>query len=149
MTAGHNRTMVRLTIDLGQQLDQRAFDIRCNSGHVRSSPQGYYIPDVAVIPIELVEPQLGKRALGYYTDPLPLVVEVWSPSTGDYDIREKFAEYRRRGDLDIWRIHPFERTLTAWRRQPDGSYSETTYTGGSVQPAPLPGITIDLDRLFE
>jgi len=25
--------------------------------------------------------------------------------------------------LEIWRIHPDERTLTSWQRQPDGSYA--------------------------
>lgn len=149
MTAEHNRTAVRLTVELSQQLDRREFDVRCNAGRVRASPQSYYIPDVAVIPIALVQPQLGTRALEVYETPLPLVVEIWSPSTGDYDIREKLVEYQRRGDLEIWRIHPFEVTLTAWRRQPDGSYAETTYSTGVVQPVSLPGVTIDFDRLFE
>jgi hypothetical protein len=46
-------------------------------------------------------------------------------------------------------IHPFDRTLTAWRRQPDGSYTESYYSGGSVQPVALPGVAIDLDTLFD
>ena len=79
---------------------------------------------------------------------MPLVVEVWSPSTGDYDVETKLQEYQRRGDLEIWRIHPYEQTLTAWRRQPDGSYTETLYRGGRVQPVALPNVTIDLDDLF-
>lgn len=149
MTAQHNRTMTRLAGWLFQQLDQRQFDVRCNSGHVRQSAERYYIPDVAVIPVALVLPQLDQRALEVYDGPLPLVVEIWSPSTGDYDIEEKLVEYQRRGDLEIWRIHPYERTLTAWRRQADGSYAETTYRGGTVSPVALPGVTIDLDTLFE
>ena len=83
-----------------------------------------------------------------YTDPLPLVVEVWSPSTGDYDVETKLGEYRRRGDLEIWLLHPYSHSLTAWVRQPDGSYVEVHYTGGTVQPAALPGVTIDLDARF-
>ena len=75
--------------------------------------------------------------------------EIWSPSTGRYDIQTKLAEYQRRGDIEIWRIHPYERTLTAWRLQPDGSYSETVYRGGVIQPVALPGVTIDIDRLFD
>jgi hypothetical protein len=35
------------------------------------------------------------------------------------------------------------------RRQPDGTYSETVYYGGTVQPAFLPNVTIDLDQLFD
>ncbi len=57
-------------------------------------------------------------------------------------------EGHRRGDTEIWLIHPYERTLTAWRRQPDGTYAETVYRGGPVQPATLPDVTIGLDTLF-
>jgi Uma2 family endonuclease len=89
------------------------------------------------------------NAVEAYAEPLPLIVEVWSPSTGDYDVDSKLPEYRRRGDLEIWRIHPYEHTLTTWRRQPDGRYTETLYTSGSVQPASLPGVTIDLASLFQ
>jgi Uma2 family endonuclease len=88
-------------------------------------------------------------SLDAYSDPLPLVVEVWSPSTGDYDIRAKIPVYRQRGDEGIRFIHPFGRTLTAWRRQADGSYLETTYRGGLVRPIALPGVVIDLDTLFD
>jgi hypothetical protein len=60
----------------------------------------------------------------------------------------KFPAYRERGDLEIWRIHPYEKTVTAWRRQPDGSYSEPRHTGGSVPIESLRGVHIDLERLF-
>ena len=76
-------------------------------------------------------------------------LEVWSPSTGEYDVNAKVPEYQRRGDLEIWRIHPFDRTLIAWRRQPDGSYIESHYAGGTVKPVALPDVTIDLDTLFD
>ncbi len=36
----------------------------------------------------------------------------------------KLPIYRERDDLEIWFFHPYERTLAAWRKQPDGSYSE-------------------------
>lgn len=149
MTAQHNRTMTRLVGFLFQQLDQTEFDVRCNSGHLRRSAERYYIPDVAVIPVALVLPQLDQRTLEVYEDPLPLVVEVWSPSTGDYDVESKLFEYQRRGDLEIWRLHPYERTVVAWRRQADGSYTETTYTSGTISPVALPSVGIDLDALFE
>lgn len=117
---------------------------------MRRTAENYFIPDVFVIPVELVRPLRGLRnVLEAYDAPLPLVVEVWSPSTGAYDIDTKLPEYQRRGDLEIWRLHPFDRTLTAWRRQPDGSYTENHYTGGLVQPVALPNVTIDLDTLFD
>jgi Uma2 family endonuclease len=91
----------------------------------------------------------GRQVLESYDTPLPLVVEIWSRSTGDYDIETKLREYQRRGDLEIWRIHPYERTLTAWRRQPDGSYAESFHTEGIVHPIALPNVTIELDRFFD
>ena len=73
---------------------------------------------------------------------------VWSRSTADYDVNTKIPEYRRRGDLEIWRIHPYERTLTTWRRQPDGSYTETLYREGRVPVVSLPGVFIEIAELF-
>ncbi len=77
------------------------------------------------------------------------MAEVWSPSTGGTDVRTKIAEYQERGDLEIWFLHPFERTLLAWRRQPDGTYTEELYRIGKVQPVALPDVTIDLETLLE
>src|SRR5947209_3342270 len=108
MTAAHNRIAWRLLGFLFQQLDQSQFEARTNAGHVRVSPQHYYIPDVSVIPVELVLPQLDQLALEVYEAPLPLVVEVWSRSTGEYDVQTKLLEYQRRGDAEIWLIHPYE-----------------------------------------
>jgi Uma2 family endonuclease len=87
--------------------------------------------------------------LAIFSGPLPLVVEVWSSSTGDYDVDTKLSVYQQRGDLEIWRIHPYERTLTAWRRQPDASYQETLHSDGTIKPMALPGVAIDLDALFD
>lgn len=117
---------------------------------VRGSPERYYIPDVFVVPMSLVRPHRGRSdVLEVYEAPLPLVVEVWSPSTGDYDVDAKLPEYQRRGDLEMWRVQPYERTLTAWRRQAGGTYSETLYTAGTAQPVALPSVEIDLGSLFD
>jgi Uma2 family endonuclease len=148
MTWEHNHLMSALHIDLGKQLDPQLFEVRSNAGHVRISPQNYYIPDVFVVPMELQTLHRGTRLLEWYDAPLPLVIEIWSASTGDYDVETKLPQYQLRGDLEIWRLHPYERTLTTWRRQPDGSYVESLQTGGQIQPAALPGVTIDLDALL-
>ena len=70
------------------------------------------------------------HAFNAFAEPLPLVVEISFRTTGDYDIAAKRPGYRERGDAEIWFIHPYERTLTAWRRQPDGTYTEDLYRGG-------------------
>jgi hypothetical protein len=49
----------------------------------------------------------------------------------------------------IWCVHPFERTVTSWRKTSDGTYVESIYHGGIVHPEFLPGVAIDLEVLFE
>ena len=150
MTSKHNDYMLELGYSLRHQLPRDRFRVRVNAGHARRSARNYFVPDVLVVPFEMAAPLLPRSdVLEAYSDPLPLIVEIWSPSTGRYDARDKLPEYRRRGDLEIWFIHPYERTLTAWRRQPDGTYSESVYRGGVIQPVALPNISIDLDALFE
>jgi Uma2 family endonuclease len=130
-------------------LDRTEFQVRINAGRVRRTDETYYIPDIIVFPARLAASLRGRPdVLESYDAPLPFVAEVWSPSTGGYDVDKKLPEYMKRGDLEIWRLHPYERTLTAWRRQPDGTYRETVFHGGLVQPVALPGVTIDLEALF-
>ena len=99
--------------------------------------------------MELVRPHRGERGLEFYDAALPLVVEIWSPSTGGYDVNVKLAEYQRRGDAEIWLVHPYDRTVTAWRRQPEGTYAESLHTSGVIEPIALPGVRIDLDTFFD
>ena len=148
MSWEHNYLADELDGLLRQQLDPQQFRIRINMGYVRRSSDSYYIPDVYVVPSDVVRAHRGERGLEVYRTPLPLVIEIWSPSTGGYEVNSKLPEYQKRGDLEIWRVHPYERTLIAWRRQPDGAYTETLYTSGVVYPSALPGVAIDLDLLF-
>jgi Uma2 family endonuclease len=150
MTSAHNWLAEKLGFMLMSQLDWSIFQVRTDKGRVRRPGTTYYIPDVFVIPTSLVTPLLNLQdVLEVYDQPLPLVVEVWSRSTGEYDVEEKLAVYKQRGDLEIWRIHPYERTPTAWHRLPDGSYDETIHHEGVVSPTALPGVEIDLAALFD
>jgi Uma2 family endonuclease len=149
MTHAHNAFAHYLGVFLTNQLDWREFEVRVDQGRVRRQDEAWYIPDVYVFPARLAEGLRNRSdVLEGYEEPLPLVVEVWSPSTAIYDVDEKIPEYQRRGDLEIWRVHPYDRTVTIWRRQDDGSYTEETVTGGIVRPAFLPDVAIDLDELF-
>jgi Uma2 family endonuclease len=148
MTVEHNDVALMLAHWLLDQLDRGQFRVRCNAGHVRRSADSYFIPDVMVVPADQERAQRATGRLECYVAPLPLVVEVWSPSTGAYDIEIKLSEYQRRGDVEIWRVHPFDRVLTAWVRQSDGTYPQSTNVGGTITAAALPGASIDLDALF-
>ncbi len=150
MTTEHNGVVEALDYELKRQLNRAEFFVRSNNGRLRISTGSYYVPDLFVLPRAL-ERRLRERPGSFevYDEPMPLVVEVWSPSTGDYDVEAKLREYQLRGDAEIWRIHPYDRSLTSWRRQPDGSYTETLQRCGTAQPAVLPRVTIELDRLFD
>jgi Uma2 family endonuclease len=148
MTFGHNWTITMLATQFLKQIDPDHYFVHVNYGHLPAA-QTYYIPDIFIVPMERTIPSDARDdALEVYTGPALLVVEVWSPSTGGYDVDTKFPAYRACGDLEIWRIHPYQRTLTAWRWQPDGGHDETSYTGGTVAPVALPGVVVDLDALF-
>lgn len=149
MTAAHNQLGFDLGVVTAQQLDRREYRVRVDSGRTKRRDESYYIPDVFVVPTRLVIPQLGRMdRLEVYEEPLPFVAEIWSPSTGDYDIDEKLPEYMQRGDQEVWRVHPYDRVVTAWRRQPGGSYHESAVRGGTIQWHALPYVTIALDRLW-
>ncbi|MGI8549835.1 MAG: Uma2 family endonuclease [Dehalococcoidia bacterium] len=149
MTAQHEHVMRMLARRLIIQLDEREYEVGMNSPRLRISNGSYYVPDVCVLPRSLVRLDRKDRGLEVYNDPMPLVVEVWSPSTGEYDLETKLGEYQWRGDQEIWRIHPYECTLIAWRRQPDGGYTESLHRSGAVRPVALSSVTIELDSLFD
>ena len=152
MTQEHNDAIEGLHAQLLPQLDRSSFRIRTENARLRISATATYQPDLFVLPnrYRRVRKEPGESGLETYVEPMPLVVEVWSPSTGSYDVMTKLPEYQRRGDAEIWLIHPYQRWLRSWRRQADGTYLELTFTGDAViEPVALPGVRIALARLFE
>jgi Uma2 family endonuclease len=149
MSAEHNHVLWELATDRTNQLPRDRFKVRVNTGLVAKSDEGRYIPDLYIVPAETVL-AARRRAdpLEVYADPLPFVVEVWSPSAGKYDDDEKLPEYMARGDLEIWRLHPIARSLRGWRRRSDGGYEEFAASSGVIELHALPGVRIDLDVLL-
>jgi Uma2 family endonuclease len=149
MTTEHEDLARNLLRRLILQLPEDEYAVG-ESIRLRVSTGSYYVPDVCVVPRAYIRRLRERpRTFEMFTDPVPFVGEVWSPSTGEYDVDTKIPEYRLRRDQEIWRLHPYERTLIAWRLQPDGAYAETHSTGGIVPLAALPNVTIDLGTLFD
>jgi Uma2 family endonuclease len=150
MTTQHNDIGRVLGFRLQEQLPLDQYRVSTDNARARFSPTRTYIPDVLVIPTATVNRMKREQPtrLEVHREPLPLVVEVWSPSTGNKDFTEKLPGYQSRGDAEIWLIHPRDRTLTASIRQPDGSYAEQVYHSGLIRPAALPDVVIDLEELF-
>ena len=147
MSFRHGQVPLLLGHFLLTQLDPNDYEVVAEL-RVRRLPDTVLMPDLMVAPAAFSAAIRDRRVLAIYSEPLPLVVEVWSPSTGHYDVETKIPIYRQRGDLEVWRIHPYERTLTRWVRQLDGSYIETIHHSGIVSLTAFIGVAIDLDRLF-
>ncbi len=148
MTWEHSAIAPLLSAFLVVQVDRGKHEV-LSEVRVRCSTGSILIPDIVVAPVDAGRDFRGRPGtLAILTVPLPLVIEFWSLSTGTYDVAAKVPEYQRRGDLEIWSVHPYERTLTSWRRRRDGSYGETTYREGVARPSALPDFAIDLSALF-
>lgn len=148
MTWDHQVVMFNLALQLGRQVDREAFRVQLES-RVRRPEATVFQPDVMVIPDDYGDEfrnQPGRLAI--FSRPLPLVVEIWSVSTGEYDVAAKLPIYQQRGDAEIWLIHPYEKTVTSWRRQPDGTYHTSEHATGVIELAALPGVVIDVADLF-
>jgi Uma2 family endonuclease len=149
MAVQHGRAAVRLVGQLDVQLDPNDHLVSTNHARLKRVDRSYIVPDVVVIRMaNIVGDLTSPGTVDAHAAPALLVVEVWSPSTGDYDIEEKLRGYQERGDLEIWRLHPYRRELTVWRRQPDQSYIKEVLHGGTIKLHALPDVVIILDRLF-
>jgi Uma2 family endonuclease len=145
----HGHVIMSLARLLFRQLDPAQFWVSVGQTRLRVSSDTYYIPDIVVAPAALERAlRATPHVLDAYPQPMPLVVEVWSPSTGGYDLNVKLADYQRRGDLEIWYLHPYQRFLRTWRRQPDGAYAESIFQSGTVRAESLPDFEFDVEVLF-
>lgn len=149
MTAEHNDPIELLFRRLAVQLPEDQYAIRSEGGRLRASSGSNFVPDLFVVPRSYVRAlRQAPETFEVYDEPALLVVEVWSRSTGRYDVNTKIPDYRRRGDAEIWRMQPYEQLVTIWRRQPDGTYIETAYSAGVIELAALPGAYIDIGALW-
>jgi Uma2 family endonuclease len=147
MSWKHGSTVTRLISMFHQQLDPAEFEVFTEL-RIRRPAATIFLPDLMVVPTSYGEAIRDLPVLAVFSDPLPLVVEVWSPSTGNYDVDAKLPVYKQRGDLEIWRIQSSEGTLTNWQRQPDGTYREVIHREGTIAPVALPEVSIDLGALL-
>src|SRR5579859_791747 len=90
MTIEHDGAAWRLLMQLVRQLGEGRFFVS-HAARVRIPSGSFYIPDLCVIPVALERRVRRERPgdLAVLDRPLPLVVEVWSPSTGEYDVEVK------------------------------------------------------------
>src|SRR5918993_5681072 len=74
---------------LQSQLDRREYRVFIES-RVRRPAATVFLPDVMVVPTVYGEPFRGRSGtLAIFSDPLQLIAEIWSSSTGEYDVDAK------------------------------------------------------------
>lgn len=77
------------------------------------------------------------------------IAEVLSPTTSRHDRFVKIPVYERAGVLEVWLIHPIERTLTVYCLE-NGRYGRPIVLElkGRTTIGALPGVSIDWDRIL-
>lgn len=80
--------------------------------------------------------------------PPDLAVEVISPSSGEIDPGDKFAEYRQAGVAHYWIIDPNRRTIEAWRLEAGNYVPAGRGQGAGVRLPPFPALEIPIEQLW-
>jgi Uma2 family endonuclease len=148
MTFAHTDLKSLVAFELQSQLPLDQFRVHVDGARLRVPGGQYFVPDIAVVPAELVIPHLQEDSvLEVIDEQVPLVVEIWPRSTGDYDVLTKIPEYQRRGDREIWLVHPYDKTVRIWRRAGDGSYAEELRADGTIAASAMP-VQVKLSAIF-
>jgi Uma2 family endonuclease len=130
--------------------------------HFDRHPGGLVLPaptDLVLSRHDVVQPDLLAMAAaraGTVVDrnvqgPPDLAIEVLSPSTRRLDRGRKRALYERAGVREYWLVDPAAETVTVHRRAGGGFDEVATLARAGREPLTtplLPGLAIDLDRLF-
>jgi Uma2 family endonuclease len=79
-----------------------------------------------------------------------MVVEILSPSSLKYDLRDKFDIYEAAGVKEYWVVAPEEKSINVFILQQDGKYNEgTVYEGKMDVPVnTLAGLSLSMEVLF-
>lgn len=79
------------------------------------------------------------------------VVEVLSPATSQKDLTLKRDLYERHGVIEYWALHPQDRVVTLWLREPGGerfAAPRILPAAGRLASRVLEGLEVDLDLAY-
>ena len=94
MSVEHSRDSFELGFLLRLRIDPAVWEVRVQAPRDQWAERNAFIPDVAIVPRALADEQANQpRRLEVYNVPLPLVIEVWARSTGEYDLAVKLADH--------------------------------------------------------
>lgn len=139
----HAEIVMRLTLAFGVVNEAKQL------GHVWGSPvdvelsaHNVIIPDLLFISHESL--RIAKNHVVAAPD---LAIEVVSPSSRRRDYIAKRVLYENAGVKEYWIVDPVKKVVEVLALV-DGRYVQTTNEDGSAQSAVVPGVKIDIARLF-
>jgi Uma2 family endonuclease len=146
----HGAVIDSLVEQLVPQLSGTMFRMSINHARVMIDPHHILMPDLMVVPRAVSARAVKERpnALEAYHTSLPLVIDVWSPATAEFNVDARIPEYRRANVEEIWVVHPAARAVTTWVRRASGVYEEVIRAGGILAAARVPDLALDLNVLF-
>jgi Uma2 family endonuclease len=139
-------------ISMRLELKLAAFVIEKDLGMVYYAPVDVYLaetetyqPDIIYISKErlhIIEPAMVKGAPD-------LVIEILSPSTAYYDMREKFKVYARHGVKEYWIVDPHEQSIEVYQGE-EGKFKhvQRVEKEGKAQSAVLQGFAVEVKDIF-
>jgi Uma2 family endonuclease len=122
------------------------------AGEVLIAPVDVYLSDTDVYQPDLVVVHAGGAAVveaQLIRGAPDLVVEILSPSTAYYDLRQKKTAYERYGVGEYWVVDPIERSIEVFTRV-EGVFMLYQRSVGSeaIGSRSLAGFEIELESLF-
>ena len=144
-TGKHGRAIYRLVKYLETAAENIGSDLLAIPGLVGIETDGsgkndhVRIPDITMLPEsqwDAIADRPGSATI-FQDEPAPIVVvEVLSPSTKSTDLKEKRAEYVKRGIPEYWIVDP-AKELVQVGTLTDGGYQFVTFTGDAAIVSPI------------
>jgi Uma2 family endonuclease len=145
----HARIEVRLARLLEEHVTRRGLGLVFGSSLGFDLPSGDTVqPDASFLTTERFRSRPPTRPNQFLRAVPNLVIEILSPATERHDRSEKKAIYDRNGVDEYWIVDPQHRTVTVFRRLPDGYGAGRTFRRGMVRSHVLPRLRLRTSTLF-
>jgi len=114
---------------------------------VRTAPRRARLPDLCVVPLEIVQQYRDVSAV--IESGALLAIELVSPDSVKRDYRFKRAEYASFGIPEYWIVHPAEKKVTLLLLV-EGLYEETIYqVDDQIQSQTFPELILTVNQILQ
>jgi Uma2 family endonuclease len=140
----HQIILGRLFMALSKVIEKRG------SGIVLVSPIDLYLDDENAFQPDIlfIQNKAFIKKDGIYGPP-DIVIEILSPSTAHYDLKEKFKVYERSGVKEYWIVDPDMNTIELYVNEEKGfSIKVKAEAKGEIGSSILEGFKVDLEDIF-